>query len=116
MSPRYMLAIDLGKRQHVAYIYDTTLRQLSKPLTIAVSRAGFEQLEQVLTSYSTQASDFLVGCEATGHYGQTLLRRLEQQGYALVQLNGRQVAQFRRGLGREAKTDKLADLRQSHRR
>ena len=107
MSVRYMLAIDIGKSNHVAYIYDSTTAQLSKPLQVSVSQEGFNLLEQEMACYSTRVEDFLVGHEATGHYGQTLLRRLRQQGYELVELNGRQVAEFRRGLGHRAKTDKL---------
>ncbi len=107
MQPRFIVAIDLAKHSHVAYVYDTTNQQLSKPLTVAVSQEGFSQLERDLSSYSDRPTDFLIGHEATGHYGETLLRRLRNQGYPLVELNGRQVAEFRRGMGRRAKTDKL---------
>ncbi|MBE7555704.1 MAG: IS110 family transposase [Anaerolineales bacterium] len=107
MSPRFMVALDLGKQTHVGYVYDTTQRQLSKPLRIKVEQADFLSFESQLRRYSNQPSDFLIGHEATGHYGETLLRRLRAAGYPIVELNGRQVAEFRRGLGRRAKTDKL---------
>lgn len=107
MQARFIVAIDLAKRSHIAYVYDSANQHLSKPLTVAVSQEGFTQLERELSRYSDQPTDFLIGHEATGHYGETLLRRLRKQGYPLVELNGRQVAQFRRGLGRRAKTDKL---------
>lgn len=38
MSVQYMLAIDLGKSNHIAYIYDTTTQQLSNPLTFSLSK------------------------------------------------------------------------------
>lgn len=107
MPPHFMVALDLGKQTHVGYVYDITCRQLSKPLRIKVEQAEFLSFESQLKSYSSQPSDFLIGHEATGHYGETLLRRLRALGYPIVELNGRQVAEFRRGLGRRAKTDKL---------
>ena len=107
MQKRFIVALDLAKRNHVARILDTQAGEMSRAIKIAVNREGFDTFDQVLATYSTDPADFLVGCEATGHYGETLLRRLQDQGYAIVRLNPAQVVQFRRGLGRKAKTDAL---------
>ena len=64
-------------------------------------------LHTALTCYSKQPSDFIVGCEATGHYGDTVIRSLQVQNYDVVRMNPTQVTQFLRGLGRRVKTDAL---------
>lgn len=107
MPQRFIVALDLAKRNHVARILETDTGEMSRAIKIPVNRAGFESFEQILAAYSTCPADFLIGCEATGPYGETLLRRLQDQGYAIVRLNPAQVVQFRRGLGRKAKTDAL---------
>ncbi len=106
-AARYTLAIDLAKRTHVACIYDTINGLNSKSIRVPVTQEGFENLHHIMTSYSTEPTDFLVGCEATGHYGETLLRWLQTKGYPVIRLNPAQVVQFRRGLGRRAKTDSI---------
>jgi transposase len=105
MNARYSLAIDLAKRTHVACIHDKISGQTSKPIRVPVTKAGFENLVTIMTGYSADPTEFIVGCEATGHYGETILRWLQGQGYPIVRLNPAQVVQFRRGLGRRAKTD-----------
>src|SRR3712207_1938866 len=96
---RYTLALDLGKHAHVAHIYDTTSGQPSNPIRVPVTELGFAGLERVLVAYSANPADFLVGCEATGHYGETIVRHLQARGYHVVLLNPRQSKQFRLGLG-----------------
>lgn len=104
---KYTVALDLGKKHHVASIFDTESRQQQQSVKARVNEAGFSLLEHVLETYSCDPADFLVGCESTGHVGETLLRRLQAGGYTIVRMNPAQVVQFRRGLGRRAKTDKL---------
>ncbi|MCC7451780.1 MAG: IS110 family transposase [Anaerolineae bacterium] len=104
---RFVVALDLGKYKHTATILDLKTGQPAETLVIEVNQAGFARLEKVLTKFSRQPEEMLIGCEATGHYGETLLRRLQVQGYGIVRLNPAQVVQFRRGLGRRAKTDAL---------
>ena len=105
MPPRYTLAVDIGKNNHVACVYDTATSQMSKPLDVPVCTEGFAGLQAMLRRYSASPSDFLVGYEATGHYGETVVRALRTEGYQLVRLNPAAVAAFRRGLGRRAKSD-----------
>jgi len=104
---RYTVALDLGKQAHVAHIYDTATGQRSKPVRVLVTALGFAGLDRILATYSANPADFLVGCEATGHYGETIVRYLHARGYEVVLLNPRQSKQFRLGLGHRAKTDSL---------
>lgn len=106
MTP-FTVALDLGKKKHAVSIYRTQTNELCHSKTIQVNQEGFTQLHTALTSYSTQPSDFIIGCEATGHYGDTVIRSLQAQNYPVVRMNPAQVTQFRRGLGRRAKTDAL---------
>jgi transposase len=105
--PPFTVALDLGKWKHAVSIYSTQTNELCQSLTIQVNQEGFSQLHIALGSYSTQSSDFIIGCEATGHYGDTVIRSLQDRNYAVVRMNPTQVTQFRRGLGRRAKTDTL---------
>ena len=105
--PPFTVALDLGKWKHAVSIYNTQTNELCQSMTIHVNQEGFAQLHTALTSYSTRSSDFIIGCEATGHYGDTVIRSLQAQNYAIVRMNPTQVTQFRRGLGRRAKTDAL---------
>ena len=105
MPPRYTLALDIGKNNHVACVYDTATGQLSQPLNVPVTAEGFARLKAMLQRYSKSPADFLVGYEATGHYAETMVRDLRTEGYQLVRLNPAAVAAFRRGLGRRAKSD-----------
>jgi len=107
MSPTYTVAVDLSKYKHTATILDTSTGDVCKTVTVPVNLAGFQQFESTLEAFSSKPTDFIIGCEATGHYGETLLRRLQDHGYPIVRMNPAQVVQFRRGLGRHAKTDAL---------
>jgi len=107
MPPIYTVAIDLSKQKHTATILDTTTTSVCKTVAIPVSQTGFQQFEATLAAFSTNPGDFIIGCEATGHYGETLLRRLQDKGFPIVRMNPAQVVQFRHGLGRRAKTDAL---------
>jgi transposase len=107
MTTTYTVAIDLSKYKHTATIAEATTGEVCQTINFAVNQAGFCAFEAALQSYSTDPKAFIIGCEATGHYGETLLRRLQRHGYTLVRMNPAQVAQFRRGLGRKAKTDAL---------
>lgn len=107
LSPTYTVAIDLSKHKHTATILDTTTTSVCQTVAIPVSQTGFQRFEATLAAFSTNPEDFVIGCEATGHYGETLLRRLQDKGFPIVRMNPAQVVQFRHGLGRRAKTDAL---------
>lgn len=107
MPPTYTVAIDLSKYKHTATIFNTASTSVCKTITIPVNQTGFQQFEATLAAFSTHPENFIIGCEATGHYGEALLRRLQDKGYPIVRMNPAQVVQFRRGLGRRAKTDAL---------
>ena len=83
MSVRFTVAIDLSKFKHTASLFDTTTGEIAQSLDFKVNEAGFTQFDQLLHSFSSDPKDFIVGCEATGHYGETLLRHLQAQGYAV---------------------------------
>lgn len=104
--PEIIVALDLGKYKHTALVYDTQQHSVCERLTFSVNQQGFAELSACLQRHGTPANS-LVGCEATGYCGETVLRYLQRQGYGIIRLNPAQVVQFRRGLGRRAKTDVL---------
>lgn len=104
---QYTVALDLGKWKHAVSFYHVADKRLCQTMTIEVNKNGFAELRAALAGYSAKPGDFLIGCEATGHYGETLLRCLQKEGYPIVRLHPAQVTQFRRGLGRRVKTDVL---------
>ena len=85
-TTRFTVALDLAKHTHVATIFDSHSGQADETTTIAITKQGFADFEKLLTSYSGDPHDFLIGCEATGHYGETLLWRLQKDGYPIVRL------------------------------
>lgn len=104
--PQVIVALDLGKYKHTALVYDTQQHTVGERLTFSVNQQGFAALGACLERHGTPANS-LIGCEATGYCGETVLRYLQVRGYSIVRLNPAQVIQFRRGLGRRAKTDEL---------
>ena len=105
-NTQFTVALDLAKHQHVATIFDRQKLSRCEVIKIPVTAPGFADFTAWLQKYSCQPKDFIIGCEATGHYGETLLKRLQTQGYSVTRLNPAQVVQFRRGLGVRAKTDR----------
>ena len=104
--PQVIVALDLGKYKHTALVYNTQQHTVGERLTFSVNQQGFAALGACLERHGTPANS-LIGCEATGYCGETVLRYLQVRGYSIVRLNPAQVVQFRRGLGRRAKTDEL---------
>jgi transposase len=104
---KYAVAIDLAKHHHVATIFDFKNMSQCESIKVPVTLKGLAKLAGCLQKYSDRPNDFIVGCEATGHLGETMLKRLQIQGYSVIRLNPTQVVQFRRGLGVRAKTDGL---------
>jgi len=78
---RFTVAIDLAKQHHVATIFDAKLLKPCEVVRISVTALGFEHFKARLDHYSGNVTDFIIGCEATGHYGETLLKWLQHRGY-----------------------------------
>lgn len=79
------VGVDCGRTFHKLVARGPDGRRLA-PVTVPVSRAGFEAADQYLTERFTtvERSGRLVAFEFAGHYGLTFAEFLRAQGYALV--------------------------------
>lgn len=89
----HTVAINVGKRHHVAMILDANGQQVGKALCFANDQAGFGQLLDWLATVGEVA---LIGLEATGHYWLALYAAVAAVGYNLVVLNALQIHAYRK--------------------
>lgn len=104
---RITVGVDTGKLSHHAAAYEPGGDRAQDHLRFSVDRPGFERFVVFLRSLADQPHDVLVGVESTGHYHQTLVEFLLAAGYTVVTVSPYQATQFRRSLGKKAKTDRL---------
>ena len=102
---KYHVGIDVSKSNHKACIRNLAQDSYSGVFAISVSRSGFEKFEQNLRKLSDHKEDFVIGIEATGSYGTTLVYYLLSRGYQMVEINPYRANQFRKAQGKKAKTD-----------
>lgn len=99
----YYCGIDIAKRKHAIAIVNDQGQLIQRPFTIENTRAGFDQLLQVLAALD---GPVLIGLEATGHYWWALYDDLTQHAYPVVVLNALQVHAFRKSGLRKVKSDR----------
>jgi len=98
----YCCGIDVAKRNHVALVLDEQGQVVKPAFTVHNTRAGFEQLHQVLSDLSGPVN---IGLEATGHYWLVLFENLSAR-YPVTVLNPLQIHAYRRSGVRKCKTDR----------
>ena len=70
----YYVGIDIAKSFHVvSVIDDEETKVINKPFKINNDAKGFEKLLTILDSVTLDKSEFTIGLEATGIYGENLL-------------------------------------------
>lgn len=99
----YCCGIDVAKRKHMAAILSAEGQVIQAPLSVANTRAGFDQLRQAL---ATLGGPVTIGLEATGHYWLALYDDLTRQGYPVVVFNPLQIHAFRKSGVRKVKNDR----------
>ena len=99
----YYCGIDVAKRKHAIALLNEPGQLMQRPFTIENTRAGFDQLRQILAALD---GPVLIGLEATGHYWWALYDELTQQAYPVVVLNALQVHAFRQSGVRKVKSDR----------
>src|SRR5512139_984917 len=99
----YYCGIDIAKRKHAIALVNDQGQLTQRPFTIENTRAGFDQLLQVLAALD---GPVLIGLEATGHYWWALYDDLTQHAYPVVVLNALQVHAFRKSGLRKVKSDR----------
>jgi transposase len=110
--PQITIGVDAGKTSHLAAVYDSASGRVLGHLRFPVGRLGFERFCAFVrrAAGAGAAGPVPVGLEASGHYHVTLAEFLAERGYPVVVVNPCRAAQFRRSLGKRAKTDRLDAL------
>jgi transposase len=99
----YYCGIDVAKRKHAIALSDQHGQAVQRSFTIENTRAGFDQLLQVLGGLN---GPVVIGLEATGHYWWALYEDLTQHEYSVVVLNALQIHAFRKSGVRRVKSDR----------
>ena len=108
----YYVGIDIAKSFHVvSVIDDEETKVINKPFNIKNTQAGFEQLLSILESVSLDKSEFTIGLEATGIYGENLQEFLKSKGYSVKLLNPFQTSRYREQITlKKVKNDEIDSL------
>ena len=104
---KYHIGVDVSKRRHKACIRNLFQDSYSEVFSFDVNRQGFEKLLVTLEKFSQNKEDFIIGVEATGNYGVTLVYFLLSHGYKVVEINPYRANQFRKAEGKKAKSDRI---------
>ena len=90
------VGIDIAKTFHVVTIIDENeVKVFKKAFRIENEIDGYSNLIKKLDSISTDKTNFLIGLEATGIYGENLLEFLLSKGYNVKLLNPFQTSRYR---------------------
>ena len=92
----YYVGIDIAKNFHVVTIIDDSEKKVTtKPIRVTNCIDGFSKFIVKLESISSNTSDFIIGLEATGIYGENLWEFLNSHGYDVKLLNPFQTTRYR---------------------
>jgi transposase len=108
----YYVGIDVAKSFHVVSVIDENeVKVISKPFKVDNSNEGFKKFLRALNSISIKKSEFLVGLEATGIYGENLWEYLNSNGYSVKLLNPFQTSRYREQITmKKVKNDNIDSL------
>ncbi|NLL74235.1 MAG: IS110 family transposase [Erysipelothrix sp.] len=101
----YYIGIDVAKRNHVVAIVDQHGEVLLKPTEFENSSPGFNSLYELIKSFILDRH--YVGLEATGHYGDNLIRFLLDKRCDVRMINPLTTDAFRKQRIRKTKTDSI---------
>ncbi len=108
----YYVGIDIAKSFHVvSVIDDKETKVINKPFRISNNAKGFEKLLTILDSISLDKSEFTIGLEATGIYGENIQEFLASKAYLVKLLNPFQTTRYREQITlKKVKNDEIDSL------
>ena len=108
----YYVGIDIAKSFHVvSVIDDNETKVINKPFKINNDAKGFEKLLTILDSVTLDKSEFTIGLEATGIYGENLQEFLKSKEYLVKLLNPFQTTRYREQITlKKVKNDEIDSL------
>jgi transposase len=108
----FYVGIDTAKDFHVITIIDENeIKVFRKALKVTNCATGFSKFTAKLESVSTNVSNFLIGLEATGIYGENLQEFLKSKAYLVKLLNPFQTTRYREQITlKKVKNDEIDSL------
>lgn len=90
------VGIDIAKNFHVVTILDENeVKVFKKAFRVENDRDGYNSFIEKLDTVSVDKTNFLIGLEATGIYGENILEFLLSKGYNVKLLNPFQTSRYR---------------------
>ena len=111
----YYIGIDVAKVFNVVSIINENEMIIKKPFRVNNTMEDYRKFVSKLQSISTDHSDFLLGLEATGIYGENLLTFLTDHDFSVKLLNPYQVKMYREGITmKKVKNDNIDSMMIAH--
>ncbi len=111
----FFVGIDVAKDFNVVSIINEKEVRIRKPFRVNNTMDAYQKFIEKLHLLSSVHSDFLLGLEATGIYGENLLAFLTNQGFSVKLLNPFQTKRYREGLTmKKVKNDNIDSLMIAH--
>lgn len=103
----YLIGIDISKYKHDCFIATETGEVVYESFSFKNDSIGFNEFLNILNSLDP-TQEKRIGMEATGHYGNNLMRFLHEHNFSFMVLNPYLTEKFRQASSlRKTKTDKI---------
>ena len=101
------IGIDIAKNKHEASIIDSNGKLVSDSFSFSNSIKGLEKFQKLISSFSIDSNNCIIGMEATGHYWLSLYSFLIDLGFSCIVINPIQSDAFRKMYIRQTKNDSV---------
>lgn len=103
----YLIGIDISKYKHDYFIATETGEVIYNSFSFENNTNGFAYFLSILNSLDTN-QEKRIGMESTGHYGNNLMRFLDEHNFSFMVFNPYLTKKFRQACSlRKTKTDKI---------
>lgn len=111
----FYVGIDIAKDFNIVSIIDENEMVIKKPFRVNNAREAYEKFVDKIQAISSKHSNFLLGLEATGIYGENLLAFLTNHGFSVKLLNPFQTKRYRERITmKKVKNDNIDSLMIAH--
>lgn len=111
----FYVGIDIAKDFNIVSIIDENEMIIQKPFRVNNTREAYEKFVDKIHTVSANYSDFLLGLEATGIYGENFLAFLTNHGFSVKLLNPFQTKRYRERITmKKVKNDNIDSLMIAH--
>jgi transposase len=111
----FYVGIDIARDFNIVSIIDKSEMIIKKPFRVNNTLKAYEKFISKLQTISSKHSNFLLGLEATGVYGENLLAFLTNHGFSVKLLNPFQTKRYRERITmKKVKNDNIDSLMIAH--